>query len=114
MRVAELNERHTAGSIRRMTMDKKGSEDMWWIIAGALLVLIVVVVLLTFFGRGTQKAEAGLSACQTTGGTCVEIGTCGKTKEGGTPYSLFECTEDGRPDPNKECCFGIKKQVAIA
>lgn len=78
---------------------------MWWIIAGALLVLVVVVVLLTFFGRGTQKAEHGLSACQTTGGQCVETGTCGKGKEGGTLSTLFECEE------NKECCFGMKKPL---
>lgn len=84
---------------------------MWWIIAGALLVLVVVVVLLTFFGRGTQKAEQGLSACETTGGQCVEIGTC-RDVEGGTPSGLFKCTEDGRPDPNKECCLGVKKAVA--
>ncbi len=90
-------------------MTKKGSADMWWIIAGALLVLVVIVVLLTFFGRGTQKAEAGLSACQTTGGTCVEKGTCGTTKEGGTLSTLFECPiKDGQ---EQECCFGMKKPL---
>lgn len=86
-------------------MMKKGEADMWWIIAGALLVLVVVVVLLTFFGRGTQKAEAGLSACQTTGGQCVEVGACGTGKEGGTVSALFECEE------NQECCFGMKKAI---
>ncbi len=86
-------------------MTKKGSADMWWIIAGALLVLVVVVVLLTFFSRGTQKAEAGLSACETTGGKCVEAGTC-RDVEKGTPSPLFECGED------EECCLGIKKAVA--
>jgi len=88
---------------------KKAEADMWWIIVGAVLVLIVVIVLLTFFSRGTQKAEAGLSACETTGGKCVQKDTCRDTEKG-TPSPLFECTtDDGRPDSNKECCLGMKK-----
>ncbi len=88
---------------------KKAEADMWWIIVGALLVLVVVVVLLTLFGRGTQKAEQGLSACETTGGTCVSESTCGKGKEGGTLSTLFECSDlDGQ---KRECCFGMKKDV---
>ena len=83
---------------------KKGEADMWWIIAGALLVLVVVVVLLAFFGRGTQTAERGLSACETTGGKCVDKDTC-RGQEGGTPSSFFECGE------NQECCLGIKKAI---
>ncbi len=81
---------------------KKGEADMWWIIAGALLVLVVIVVLLAFFGRGAQTAERGLSACETTGGRCVEKDTC-RDQESGTPSSFFECGE------NQECCLGIKK-----
>ena len=81
---------------------------MWWIIAGALLVLIVVVVLLAFFSRGTNKAEAGFSACETAGGKCVDKGTC-RDVEGGSPASsaLLEC-EDKEA---QECCLGIKKSV---
>ena len=90
-------------------MNKKAEADMWWIIAGALLVLIVVVVLLTFFGRGTQKAEAGLSACDTTGGKCVDVGTC-RASEGGSPSSLFECA-DSDSGQKQECCLGIKKKI---
>ena len=85
-------------------MNKKGEADMWWIIAGALLVLIVVVVLLTFFSRSTNKAEHSFSACESTGGECVEKDTCRDT-EHGTPSSLFECGE------NQECCLGVKKAV---
>ncbi|MDO8510843.1 MAG: hypothetical protein Q7S55_01630 [Nanoarchaeota archaeon] len=103
--MAKLSKLNTAEDIQAMTITKKGEADMWWIIAGALLVLIVVVVLLTFFGRGTQKAEAGLSACETTGGKCVDIDTC-RDVEGGTPSTLFECGE------SQECCLGIKKAVA--
>ena len=100
----ELIEQHTTSSMLKM---KKAEADMWWIIVGALLVLVVVVVLLTLFGRGTQKAEAGLSACETTGGTCVGVDAC-RTQEGGTPSSLFECPDlDGQ---KQECCFGIKKK----
>lgn len=91
---------------------KRGYADIWPIIGAALLVLIAVVVLLAFFSRGTQKAETGFSACETTGGKCVDVGTC-RDKEGGTPSSFFSCTtEEGRPDPDKECCLGVKKAVA--
>ncbi len=83
---------------------KKAEADMWWIIVGAVLVLIVVIVLLTFFSRGTQKAEAGLSACETTGGSCVSEGTCGEGKEGGTK-APFDCQNKDKPD----CCLGMKK-----
>ena len=88
-------------------MMKKGEADMWWIIAGALLVLVVVVVLLTFFGRGTQKAEQGLSACETTGGQCVDIGDCRKLGGNPTSPTLFEC----EPKETRECCFGMKKPL---
>ena len=80
---------------------------MWTVIAGALLVLVVVVVLLAFFSRSSQKAEAGLSACETTGGQCVEKDTCGKNMQGGT-ISPFECENE----ETEECCLGMKKALA--
>ncbi|MDP3698171.1 MAG: hypothetical protein Q8R47_01150 [Nanoarchaeota archaeon] len=86
-------------------MMKKGYADIWPVIAGALLVLVVVVVLLTFYGRSVNKAEAGFSACETAGGKCVDAGTCGGGKEGGT-RSPFECKE------GEECCLGMKKAIA--
>jgi len=87
-----------------MIKTKKGYADIWPVIAGALLVLVVVVVLLAFYGRSVNKAESGFSACETTGGTCVNVGTC----EGST--APFACgSEDG---VEKECCLGMKKALA--
>ena len=105
MRV-ELDKQDTS-SVRHTTMNRKGEADMWWIIAGALLVLIVVVVLLTFFSRGTQKAEAGLAACETTGGQCVLKGDCRKLGGNPTSPALFECEDK----ESYECCFGMKKPL---
>jgi len=85
-------------------MKKKGYADIWPVIAGALLVLVVVIVLLVFYDRSVNKAEAGFSACGTTGGTCVNIGAC----EGSTaPYTCNP--EDG---VERECCLGAKKALA--
>lgn len=72
----------------------------------AVIALIAGVVILLMFNRSTQKAETGLSACETIGGRCVYVGTC--RDEGGTPSSLFTggCTED------QECCLGIKKALS--
>lgn len=91
-----------------MNLNTKAQSHMWFIIIAAVIALIAGVVILLMFNRSTQKAETGLSACETTGGRCVEIGTC-RDIEGGTPTGLFECTEDGRPNPNLECCLGVKK-----
>ncbi len=91
-----------------MSRMKKGYADIWPIIGAALLVLIAVVVLLAFFSRGTQKAESGFSACETTGGKCVEKGTCRDVERGTPSTTLFECENK----ETQECCLGIKKAVA--
>ena len=94
-------------------MNKKAQSHMWFLIIAAVAAIIALVVVVFFFTRGTQKAEAGLSACETTGGRCLDVDNC--RNEGGSPSSLFVCTtEDGRPDPSLKCCLGIKKAVAIA
>jgi len=85
-------------------MNKKGANFMLEAVAVMVLVLVVVVVLLYIFNDRAQKGSAGLSACETTGGTCVEVHTCGQGKEGGTT-APFECGE------NQECCLGMKKEA---
>ncbi len=113
MRLAELSGRYTAGGVQmELTMNKKAQSHMWFIIIAAVAAIITLVVVVFLFTRGTQKAETSLSACETAGGECVGAGTC-RDIERGTPFPSLECTEDGRPDPNKECCLGIKKRAAI-
>lgn len=90
--------------------NKKGQSHVWWIIITALVAIIVAVVVLMMFSRGTSSAESAFSACESTGGQCVDVGAC--RNAGGSPSLLFQCkTIDGRLDPDKECCLAIKKTV---
>ena len=88
-------------------MNKNGSDMMINVIIVVVLVVIVAVVLIAWFSEGTQTAKAGLSACGTVGGKCVDIGTCGGSDSiGGSVSPIGECQEA------EECCLGIKKALA--
>ena len=73
----------------------KGQSNIFWIIIAAVIALIVMISLLFIFGNKTGTVSSGLSACESSGGSCIQGSSCS-----GGLKSPFECSE------GFVCCVG--------
>ena len=90
-----------------MSMEVKGSANMWWIIVAAIISLIVLIVLVSIFTTESRKFNVGISDCTSKLGICVKTSQdC--TSKSGTITNTFECSQKDISEGKALCCLTLE------